>query len=412
MIVFIKSTEKKLCEKMLLNNSLNNISNSGEDSRHSNSLSKDLLQPIEKLLLNARGIRFQIPINNVDKIPNGRLAMLKLFLEMHKLDQKKAAEFMDTAKLCDSFDENEREFFFNKNPSILRILLNFYELKKPYEKVHLNFSNLCAMQLDNELKMYWLVKNYQDYIEIGCLLNLEYSLRHIEERLDEKQEILKEHYYREDFGSYCFPEFRRKLWNIVEHPRSSLLAIIYAVVSYLVIILSVFDIVFRTLNDFRPNDDDFITIDAFFYIEILTVAWFSLEFIIKLIICPNKFRFLLSLFTWCQFFSFVPFYFYLAVPSDRIIEFIKDIGRIFRVITLLGIFRFSDSLSTILITVKRSFKEILVFLLYFMTIIVTFSTLIFYFEINYDSKLSTDFYSIPATFWYAVVSKKNFELNA
>ncbi len=114
-------------------------------------------------------------------------------------------------------------------------------------------------------------------------------------------------------------------------------------ISYSIILLSVFEIVLRTIPGIEPDNQ----YDAFFIIECSVIGWFTLEFFIRFLVCPNKLRFLISPFNICEFVSIFPFYVYLAVPDSTGIEAFKDISRMFRVIGLLQIFKKSDDLGLV-----------------------------------------------------------------
>ncbi len=165
------------------------------------------------------------------------------------------------------------------------------------------------------------------------------------------------------------------------------------------IVLSALDIVLRTIPELRENRDHEKL--PFFIIEIITVAWFTFELLLKFLICPNKMRFLISPFTILDLLSIMPYYVYLCASSVESLKLIKNISRVFKIASLLKILQISDSLGAIMQTLRKSYREITVFLIYLNVCIVIFSTFVYYLEYKTPDTIFT---SIPATFWYTVVT--------
>ena len=176
------------------------------------------------------------------------------------------------------------------------------------------------------------------------------------------------------------------------------------VFTYTMIIISTGDIVIRTLPALYDRQAK-ETINVFSVIELILIAWFTLEFIGKLIICPDKLRFLFTLYTIFDLIAIVPYYIYLGYPYITLIRIFKDSSRIFKIITLLNSFQKWDSLNTIMHTLKISYKEILVFLIYLVITIIFFSTIQYYIESSTPNSL---FVSIPQTCWWCLVSLNSF----
>jgi hypothetical protein len=170
------------------------------------------------------------------------------------------------------------------------------------------------------------------------------------------------------------------------------------IVSSLVVILSILDIVLRSVSWINKEES---YKGIFLKTEASLIAWFTLDLLIRFIICPSKLRFFFSLFHLMDLISVLPYYIYLENQSMNQIERIKNIARIFRVFNLIKLFRFSDSISTILSTTKRSYKEMLVLCVYLVTGVLIFSTIVFYLE--YKVK-DSQFSSIPTVAWWAIIT--------
>lgn len=100
-------------------------------------------------------------------------------------------------------------------------------------------------------------------------------------------------------------EFHKKLWLLFEHPESSQAARIVAITSVMVIIGSIVIFCLETLPQFKHykvmmtplnrtkivEDDVPSFSNPFFVIETICIIWFSVEFVLRMISCPNKLEF-------------------------------------------------------------------------------------------------------------------------
>jgi hypothetical protein len=142
---------------------------------------------------------------------------------------------------------------------------------------------------------------------------------------------------------------------------------------------------------------------AFDIIEAFTIAFFTFDFVAKFLVCPDKLRFFYTVFRWLELFSIVPYYISLAYTENATMRLVRDISRVFRVCSLLNLFYKSSTLNTIVKALKASFREIIIFLIYFSMVVMIFSTMIFYLE---SGDPQTDFLNIPQTFWFTVITMR------
>jgi potassium voltage-gated channel Shab-related subfamily B protein 1 len=354
----------------------------------------------EQVTLNARGVKYQIPLSSLDTIPESRLAKLKSFIELKRMNPE-LAKLAHIRDLCDYYDANLNEFYFNKDPYLLSVVLGFYEKRPRDVKIHLTLANVCVSALEHELETYWRIDDFKSYLEPCCKINLDHRQERTAEFIQQHKLILEKYYFKEEFTKKCHPTLKEKIWDVMENPSSSFLAKIYITFSYSMIIISVIDIVLRTIPEMRHHFYDesssiYETMNPFYIVEFVVIIWFTLELLVKFVVCPNMTNLLFSPFTICDLLSIVPFYVYLTYVDSEIIELLKDISRIFRICSLLKVFRKSDALSTILYTMRHSIKEIMVFVAYLMVGMLIFSTLIYYTE---RQTPNTTFTTIPAAFW-------------
>lgn len=165
--------------------------------------------------------------------------------------------------------------------------------------------------------------------------------------------------------------------------------------SYAMILLSVFDLVLRTIPELKNSTT------AFNIIEIICMSWFTFEFLLRFIVCPSKLQFIKSVLNIIEFLSIVPFYFYLIFQTVDEVQRLKNVSRILRSFGLFKIVRYSRGIRVLLQTFKKSYKEIGLYLIYLAVGVLTFSSLLYYTE---NSKKDTKFTSIPSAFWWAIIT--------
>jgi hypothetical protein len=135
-------------------------------------------------------------------------------------------------------------------------------------------------------------------------------------------------------------------------------------------------------------------------LEIICVIWFTVEIVLRFIVCPSKRKFVRQIMNWLDFAAIIPFYIQLFLSNTDVNSIVAvRIIRLIRVFRVFKLSRHSYSLQILGHTLRSSLSEL--FLLgFFLSIgVVVFSTLMFYAE-----QESEKFSSIPAGFWWAVVT--------
>lgn len=139
---------------------------------------------------------------------------------------------------------------------------------------------------------------------------------------------------------------------------------------------------------------------SFTTIDISCVAWFLFEFTVRVMTCPNKFKFLKSPLNIIDLASSLPYLILFILPGNVSSSF-KNILRMLRVLLLFKITRFSGSLRSFGQTLKNSSRELGILIVYLVIGIVFFSSIVYYFEKDVDN---TKYTSIPAAFWWGVAT--------
>ena len=176
----------------------------------------------EKIILNARGTKFEILTSLMNRIPNSRLSKIKQFYNLSQKDPAAANEFFISEQLCDGYNPKFNEFYFNKDPHILSVALGFFEARKN-KHTHINITNVCPFAVEEDLD-YWGILNFDHHLEPCCVIRLEKAKEKLEREITKERKVIDELNYRFDFGRYCCPSLRRSLWAILDNPKSSFFA--------------------------------------------------------------------------------------------------------------------------------------------------------------------------------------------
>ncbi|CAJ0963469.1 unnamed protein product, partial [Mesorhabditis belari] len=210
---------------------------------------------------------------------------------------------------------------------------------------------------------------------------------------------------------------QRKLWQLMEFPDSSLCARVIACISVFVIFASIVSFCAETLpaNDpvghdasspTPPLKDDGRNYNIFFWIESLCIIWFTLELFLRFISSPNKLSFLTSFLNIIDFVAIAPFFVNLiwadASKSSSSMSFaVLRVLRLVRVFRIFKLSRHSAGLQILGKTFKASVQEFMLLIFFMVIALVLFSSGMYFAE---QSEPNTKFTSIPASFWFVLVT--------
>ncbi|XP_063045326.1 potassium voltage-gated channel subfamily A member 7-like [Engraulis encrasicolus] len=228
-------------------------------------------------------------------------------------------------------------------------------------------------------------------------------------------------------------ELQRKLWMLFEHPESSSGARIIAIISVMVIVVSILIFCLETLPDFRADKEQrerFIIIphptvpnatlavppnttpfdDPFFVVETLCICWFSFELGMRLLCSPDKMVFFKDVMNIIDFFAIIPYFVTLGTellstkqqgqPPTMSLAIIRVI-RLVRVFRIFKLSRHSKGLQILGQTLKASLRELALLIFFLFIGVILFSSAVYFAEVDSPD---TAFTSIPEAFWWAVVS--------
>ncbi len=162
---------------------------------------------------------------------------------------------------------------------------------------------------------------------------------------------------------------------------------------YALIILNVIAIILQSYEGVRGD------FDSFFYVfELISVLIFTTEYIIRIWVSENRWKFVFSAFGLIDLVAILPFYLPFLFNFDlRIMRIL----RLFRMLRVFKLGRYSTSLSLIGQVLKDTKAELLITLFVALILLVFSSTLMYYAE--HDAQ-PDKFASIGHSFWWAVAT--------
>lgn len=190
----------------------------------------------KEILVNVGGRRYLLPWSTLDEFPLSRLSKLR-FCRSHE----------EIAQLCDDYDEDNQEFFFDRSPSAFGVIVSFLAAGK---LVHLR--EMCVLSFQEELT-YWGIEEAN--LERCCLRKL---LR----KLDELDELRREEALQEQREA-CRPAVHTSRWGLfmnrlremVENPQSGLPGKVFACLSILFVATTAVSLCVSTMPDLRAEED-------------------------------------------------------------------------------------------------------------------------------------------------------------
>ncbi|XP_063328876.1 potassium voltage-gated channel subfamily D member 3-like isoform X1 [Pelmatolapia mariae] len=324
----------------------------------------------ELIILNVSGRRFQTWRTTLDRYPDTLLGSSE-------------KDFF--------YNEETKEYFFDRDPDAFRSILNFYRTGKLHYPRH-----ECISAYDEELTFFGIIPEI-----IGDCCYEEYKDRKREnlERLQDDQE---------ENMDLKMPNmnFRETMWRAFENPHTSTMALVFYYVTGFFIAVSVITNVVETVPcGATANQKDMpcgerYTV-AFFCMDTACVMIFTVEYLLRLFAAPSRYRFMRSVMSIIDVVAILPYYIGLVMTNNEDVSGAFVTLRVFRVFRIFKFSRHSQGLRILGYTLKSCASE-LGFLLFSLTMaIIIFATVMFYAE---KGSSSSKFTSIPASFWYTIVT--------
>ncbi|CAI4228281.1 unnamed protein product [Auanema sp. JU1783] len=329
----------------------------------------------ELITINVSGLRFQTFDSTLSRYPNTLLG-----------DRLKRERF---------WVEDTKEYFFDRHRSAFESILYIYQsngrVKRP-EAVPIDvfLSEMHFYQMGDELlEEFWIAEGYEKPPEAKMPVN----------------------------------QTMRRIWELMEYPDSSLSARVIAFISIAVIIISIVSFCWETVPSsaspiptLAPFDtfsteavaekEDGRFNNPFFWVELVCILWFTIELFLRFISCPSKYVFLTSFLNVIDFVAIAPFFVNLfwadMNKSSSSMSFaVLRVLRLVRVFRIFKLSRHSVGLQILGKTFRASVQEFCLLIFFMAIALVLFASGIYFAE---QGDPNTKFTSIPASFWFVLVT--------
>ncbi|GAB6025715.1 hypothetical protein CHUAL_011698 [Chamberlinius hualienensis] len=328
----------------------------------------------EKVIINVSGRRFETWRNTLEKYPDTLLG-------------SNEREFF--------YDEDGREYFFDRDPDLFRHILNYYRTGKLHYPKH-----ECLMSYDEELAFFGIIPDvigdccYEDYRD----RKRENAERLLDDKLSENG----------DDKAQAHGTIQQRMWRAFENPHTSTAALVFYYVTGFFIAVSVMANVVETVpcgsipGSVKKNmscGERYKV--AFFCLDTACVMIFTVEYLLRLFAAPDRCKFVRSVMSIIDVVAILPYYIGLGITDNDDVSGAFVTLRVFRVFRIFKFSRHSQGLRILGYTLKSCASE-LGFLVFSLAMaIIIFATVMFYAEKNVPG---TRFTSIPSAFWYTIVT--------
>lgn len=364
----------------------------------------------DQVRLNVGGAQHNVNRDTLLRFPHTRLARL--------LRCRSEAAILE---LCDDYCPAQREYYFDRNPRVFLSILNFYHTNC----IHV-MEEVCVFSFSQEIE-YWGI---QELHLSPCCTNWYHERKEYirdtdwDVRSDEQHQPSIDSSSFEDLsaldkdlakfeGAWC-GEMRSYVWLRLEDPGHSRGSKIIMAASLSLVLTSIIAMCVHSMPEFQRVDDNERPIEdpVLAILEEICIACFSAEFVIRMIVAPSRRKFFGNPLNIIDAASILPFYATLALETadEETLEESEDLenmGKVVQVLRLMRVFRIfklarhSVGLRALGATVRHSYHEVGLLLLFLSVGISIFSALIYFAE---KEEGFSDLGTIPSGWWWATIT--------
>ena len=295
------------------------------------------------------------------------------------------------------YDEVKDEFFFDRDSDSFRYIWNFYhsgQLHCPRDD--------CVQSFLDEVDFFGLD------ISMLCECCWCETFQAAHERLTKRREEREASEREAADGVHVLDpnaSLREKAWMTLKEPSFSRLAKIFYLLSVFMIVVSVVANTTETIackGVIRICKEE--NEETYFYIDTVCVGFFTLEYLSRLVTCPNRLRFIINRMSIIDLLAILPYYIDLLLSS---LSFDARLGmnalvvlRVLRILRIFKLLRHSKRLKTLIQSMKDSATELGLIGFLYLVMLILVSSIIYFAELSEN----TQFSSIPEAMWYAVIT--------
>ena len=275
------------------------------------------------------------------------------------------------------FDPRCQEYFFNRNRLAFDAILFYYQSYGRLIKPEVLPENIFVDEVV--------------FFQIKCPLVA--SRENTERRINGHDTLLPQN------------PIQRRIWLLFSVPESSFSAKVVALLSVIVILLSVVIPCLETLeedSEFSPNTPQNFKISNSPYprVEMACYVWFTIELIVRFASAPKKILFLLAPMNIIDILTVLPYYIVLVLEVSISGSLaVLRIARMTRILRIFKLSRYSSGMRILMYSLYTSMRELGMFMIFISVCILVSSSAAFYAE--YGDERSS-FTSIPDAFWWSV----------